>query len=47
MLLSKAGTSDVVDASVALMAIAGNDIVLTSDPEDLGVLGATSVSIGE
>ncbi len=45
VLLSKAQTSDVVDGSVALMAITGDDIVLTSDPEDLGVLGATTVSI--
>lgn len=36
-LLSAAGSSDVVDALVALLAVPG-DRVLTSDPEDLRAL---------
>lgn len=47
VLLSRAGTADVVDASVALMAITGDDVVLTSDPNDLRLLGATTVDIGD
>lgn len=44
-LLARAETSDVVDASVAFMAIAREDFVLTSDPKDMEALGAKAVSI--
>jgi len=33
--LARSGTSDVIDASVALGAIARGDLVVTSDPDDL------------
>ena len=33
--LARSGTSDVIDASVALGAIARGDLVVTSDPNDL------------
>lgn len=36
-LLARAGTSDVIDAAVVLLASDGDDI-LTSDPEDLAAL---------
>ncbi|MGH3490523.1 MAG: hypothetical protein ACRDP8_21760 [Actinopolymorphaceae bacterium] len=42
-LLARAGTSDVVDALVALLAQPG-DQVLTSDPEDLGRLSSVHLS---
>lgn len=48
-LLGKTGTRDAIDASVALLAEAG-DRVLTSDPDDLrglcGGAGNTAVVIG-
>ncbi len=40
-LLARAGTSDVIDAAVVLLASDGDEI-LTSDPEDLAVLAAAS-----
>lgn len=40
-LLGEAGLSDVIDAAVVLLAHDGDDIV-TSDPEDLAALAATS-----
>ena len=45
VLLGQAGTSDVVDAAIALLAVSRSALVLTSDPDDLAVLGATVVSI--
>lgn len=44
-LLKKAGLTDVVDASVALMGLSRNDVVLTSDPEDLHKFGVTLIAI--
>ena len=32
---ARAGTSDIIDASVVLSALARNDIAVSSDPEDL------------
>jgi hypothetical protein len=43
VLLAKAGTSDPVDATVVLLAVAG-DRILTSDPDDLGRLAAAAGS---
>lgn len=37
-LLGRAGTSDVVDAHVALAAAATTATVVTSDPGDIGIL---------
>jgi predicted nucleic acid-binding protein len=37
-LLARAGTSDVVDALVALTAAVENAAVITSDPQDIGLL---------
>ncbi|MPZ64204.1 MAG: twitching motility protein PilT [Pseudonocardiaceae bacterium] len=37
-LIAKAGTADVVDAAVVISAAARRDLVLTSDPDDLGML---------
>ena len=45
-LLGHCGASDVVDGSVALMGLAYNDVVLTSDPGDLTSMGATVVNLG-
>ncbi|MGH3547794.1 MAG: hypothetical protein ACRDQU_06695 [Pseudonocardiaceae bacterium] len=39
-LLAAAGTTDVVDAAVVLLAARRGDIVVTSDPEDVGQLAA-------
>jgi len=41
LLLAKSGTSDVVDAHVALLARRLQATVLTSDPDDLTVLDPT------
>jgi len=41
LLLAKSGTSDVVDAHVALLARRLQAIVLTSDPDDLRALDDT------
>lgn len=46
VLLAKAGKSDVVDASVAHMAITRNDIVLTADPVDIRAMGAAALTLG-
>ena len=40
-LLGRTGTSDVVDAAVVLSAVARDDEVVTTDPEDLSVLAET------
>ncbi len=45
VLLAASGSSDVVDGSVALMGFTFNEPVLTSDPQDLGQLGAMTVAI--
>jgi predicted nucleic acid-binding protein len=37
-LLARSGTSDVVDAFVALTAALENAVVITSDPQDIGLL---------
>jgi hypothetical protein len=37
---ARSGTSDVVDASVVVGALARNDLVVTSDPEDLDRIAA-------
>lgn len=41
LLLARAGTRDVVDASVAVCAAVHRDLVLTSDPDDLRRLDPT------
>jgi hypothetical protein len=45
ILLEQSRTSDVVDATVALLAVSMNDVVLTSDPDDLKRLGAAVVAL--
>lgn len=42
MLCGKAGTGDVVDAIVVVMALAYGAIVFTSDPDDIMRLSAAS-----
>jgi predicted nucleic acid-binding protein len=42
VLCGKAGTRDVVDASVVTIALAAGAIVFTSDPEDIAHLSAAS-----
>jgi predicted nucleic acid-binding protein len=39
-LLAAAGSADVVDAVVVLLAARHGDIIVTSDPDDLGQLAA-------
>lgn len=41
-LCARAGVSDLIDASVVVGAIARNDLVVTSDPDDLERLAAAS-----
>ena len=41
LLLGQAGTSDPVDATIVLLARAG-DRIITSDPEDIGHLAVTA-----
>jgi hypothetical protein len=45
VLLAASGTSDVVDGSVALMALTFNEPVLTSDPDDMKALGTEAVPL--
>ena len=45
VLLARADPTDVVDASVALMAIADRDVVLTGDAQILAALGAVAVAL--
>jgi hypothetical protein len=45
VLLGASGTSDVVDGSIALMALTFNEPVLTSDPVDMDALGATPIEL--
>lgn len=40
-LLNEAGDSDVIDAAVVLLAV-DDDLILTSDPDDLVALAAAS-----
>lgn len=40
-LLANAGTSDVIDAAIVLLAHDG-DVIVTSDPDDLAVLAAAA-----
>lgn len=42
VLCGKAGTRDVVDATVVTVALASGAIVLTSDPTDIALLGAAA-----
>jgi predicted nucleic acid-binding protein len=42
VLCGKAGTRDVVDATVVTMALAYGAIVFTSDPDDIAVLAAAA-----
>lgn len=44
-LLAASGTSDVVDAHVALLGSLHDGTVLTSDPDDLAALGARVVAL--
>lgn len=44
-LLAQSGTSDVVDAQVALAGLAMGGVVLTSDPEEIAALGAAVLSL--
>lgn len=39
--LAETGTSDVIDAHVALLATRLNAVVYTSDPDDIAILGPT------
>ena len=41
LLLARAGTNDVVDAALVLLALDGDEI-LTSDPDDLRLLAAAA-----
>jgi len=41
VLLGQAGTSDVIDAAVVLLAV-DDDVIVTSDPGDLAILAAAS-----
>jgi len=45
VLLSQTKQSDVVDASIALMSLTLNEVVLTSDPQDLQNYGVAFVEI--
>ncbi|PWJ54602.1 hypothetical protein SAMN06264364_10645 [Quadrisphaera granulorum] len=45
VLCGRAGTSDVVDASVALAAARRGCAVVTTDPEDLSRLGADVIAL--
>jgi predicted nuclease of predicted toxin-antitoxin system len=38
---AQAGTSDIVDATVAVLALARDDLVVTSDEDDLHHLAST------
>lgn len=40
-LIATAGTADIVDAAVVISAAARQDLILTSDPKDLGALVET------
>ncbi|MCP9491765.1 MAG: hypothetical protein MSC31_18105 [Solirubrobacteraceae bacterium MAG38_C4-C5] len=44
-LLAQSGTSDVVDAQVALAGMALRGVVLTSDPDDIAALGAEVLAL--
>ena len=45
VLLAQTETTDVVDASIALLARSWNQPVLTSDPNDLQALGAITITL--
>lgn len=45
VLLAQSGTSDIVDAQVALAGLAHRGTVLTSDPDDIAALGADVLAL--